>query len=134
MVVPWQIHCQPHLWISKPSLLCGFAVWLYWSIITVQMLNLGFPFSKPDLSRPGDRRTFRDAAYQVRFIRLAGGRNCISNHLAVKHPRWERVRRKIKHAVMAVSAAGVTLRFRWGNFALVISAFLSKARRAAPWG
>ncbi|NIQ92997.1 MAG: antiporter, partial [Desulfuromonadales bacterium] len=28
-----------NLWISIPSLLCGFAVWLYWGIITVQMLN-----------------------------------------------------------------------------------------------
>jgi len=34
-----------NLWISIPSLLCGFAVWLYWGIITVQMLNLGFPFT-----------------------------------------------------------------------------------------
>ena len=25
---------QRNLWISIPSLLCGFAVWLYWSIIT----------------------------------------------------------------------------------------------------
>ena len=31
-----------NLWISIPSLLCGFAVWLMWGIITVQMLNLGF--------------------------------------------------------------------------------------------
>ena len=28
-----------NLWISIPSLLAGFAVWLYWSVITVQMLN-----------------------------------------------------------------------------------------------
>ena len=35
-----------NLWISVPSLLCGFAVWLMWGIITVQLLNLGFPFSK----------------------------------------------------------------------------------------
>ena len=38
-----------NLWISIPSLLCGFAVWLYWGIITVQMLNLGFPFAKSEL-------------------------------------------------------------------------------------
>ena len=38
-----------NLWISIPSLLCGFAVWLYWSIITVQMLNLGFPFTQSEL-------------------------------------------------------------------------------------
>ena len=29
-----------NLWISIPNLLCGFAVWLYWSIIIVQMQNL----------------------------------------------------------------------------------------------
>ena len=38
-----------NLWISIPSLLAGFAVWLYWGIITVQMLNLGFPFAKAEL-------------------------------------------------------------------------------------
>ena len=38
-----------NLWISIPSLLCGFAVWLYWSIITVQMINLGYPFSQSQL-------------------------------------------------------------------------------------
>jgi len=38
-----------NLWISIPSLLCGFAVWLYWGIITVQMLNLGFPYAKSEL-------------------------------------------------------------------------------------
>ena len=31
-----------NLWISIPSLLCGFAIWLMWGIIAVQMLNLGF--------------------------------------------------------------------------------------------
>ena len=38
-----------NLWISIPSLLCGFAVWLYWGIITVQMINLGYPFSPSQL-------------------------------------------------------------------------------------
>ncbi|MBK7874235.1 MAG: NarK/NasA family nitrate transporter [Planctomycetes bacterium] len=33
-----------NLWISIPCLLCGFAVWMYWSIITVQMQKLGFVF------------------------------------------------------------------------------------------
>ncbi|MCZ7631653.1 MAG: hypothetical protein M5U19_22480 [Microthrixaceae bacterium] len=40
-----------NLWISIPSLLMGFAVWMYWSIITVQMLNLGFPSARPSCSR-----------------------------------------------------------------------------------
>ena len=38
-----------NLWISVPSLLCGFAIWGMWGIITVQMLNLGFPFSQAEL-------------------------------------------------------------------------------------
>jgi len=38
-----------NLWISVPSLLCGFAVWLMWGIITVQMANLGFPFTQQQL-------------------------------------------------------------------------------------
>ena len=38
-----------NLWISIPCLLAGFAVWLYWGIITVQMLNLGFPYLKSEL-------------------------------------------------------------------------------------
>jgi MFS transporter, NNP family, nitrate/nitrite transporter len=32
-----------NLAISIRALLCGFAVWGMWGIITVQMLNLGFP-------------------------------------------------------------------------------------------
>ena len=38
-----------NLWISVPSLLCGFAVWVMWGIITVQMQNLGFAFTQPEL-------------------------------------------------------------------------------------
>ncbi len=38
-----------NLWISIPALLCGFAVWGMWGVITVDMLNLGFPFTQ-DLS------------------------------------------------------------------------------------
>jgi len=39
-----------NLWISVPALLCGFAVWMYWSIITVQMQKLGYVFD-PDPGR-----------------------------------------------------------------------------------
>ena len=38
-----------NLWISIPALYCGFAVWAMWGIITVQMANLGFPFTKEEL-------------------------------------------------------------------------------------
>ncbi len=69
-----------NLWISIPSLLCGFAVWLYWGIITVQMLNLGFPFSKPDLFSLMAIAGLSGATLRIPssfFIRLAGGRNTI---------------------------------------------------------
>ena len=36
-------------WISIPCLLCSFCVWSYWSIITVQMRNLEFPFTSSQL-------------------------------------------------------------------------------------
>jgi NNP family nitrate/nitrite transporter-like MFS transporter len=69
-----------NLWISIPSLLCGFAVWLYWGIITVQMLNLGFEFSKPDLFSLMAIAGLSGATLRIPssfFIRLAGGRNTI---------------------------------------------------------
>jgi NNP family nitrate/nitrite transporter-like MFS transporter len=69
-----------NLWISIPSLLCGFAVWLYWGIITVQMLNLGFPFSKSELFTLSAIAGFTGATLRIPstfFIRIAGGRNTI---------------------------------------------------------
>lgn len=69
-----------NLWISIPSLLCGFAVWLYWGIITVQMLNLGFPFEKSELFTLMAIAGLTGATLRIPssfFIRLAGGRNTI---------------------------------------------------------
>ncbi|ETN92192.1 Nitrite facilitator 1 [Gammaproteobacteria bacterium MOLA455] len=69
-----------NLWISIPSLLCGFAVWLYWGVITVQMLNLGFPFAKSDLFSLMAIAGLTGATLRIPssfFIRLAGGRNTI---------------------------------------------------------
>ena len=69
-----------NLWISIPSLLCGFAVWLYWGIITVQMLNLGFPFEKSELFTLMAIAGLSGATLRIPstfFIRLAGGRNTI---------------------------------------------------------
>jgi len=69
-----------NLWISIPSLLCGFAVWLYWGIITVQMLNLGFDFAKSDLFTLGAIAGLTGATLRIPstfFIRIAGGRNTI---------------------------------------------------------
>ncbi|OZG72347.1 antiporter [Hahella sp. CCB-MM4] len=69
-----------NLWISIPSLLCGFAVWLYWGIITVQMLNLGFPFSASELFTLMAIAGLTGATLRIPssfFIRLCGGRNTI---------------------------------------------------------
>ena len=69
-----------NLWISVPSLLCGFAVWLMWGIITVQMLNLGFPFKPQELFTLTAISGLAGATLRIPasfFIRLAGGRNTI---------------------------------------------------------
>lgn len=69
-----------NLWISIPCLLCGFAVWLMWGIITVQMLNLGFPFTKPQLFTLAAIAGLTGATLRIPssfLIRLAGGRNTI---------------------------------------------------------
>jgi len=69
-----------NLWISIPSLLCGFAVWLYWGIITVQMLNLGFDFEKSELFTLAAIAGLTGATLRIPssfFIRIAGGRNTI---------------------------------------------------------
>ena len=70
-----------NLWISIPSLLCGFAVWLYWGIITVQMLNLGFPFEKSELFTLMAIAGLTGATLRIPssfFVRLCGGRNTIA--------------------------------------------------------
>lgn len=68
------------LWISWPSLLPAFSVWLMWGIITVQMLNLGFPFSQPDLFTITAIAGLSGATLRIPasfFIRLSGGRNTV---------------------------------------------------------
>ncbi len=69
-----------NLWISIPSLLCGFAVWLYWSIITAQMLDLQFPFAKAELFTLNAIAGLTGATLRIPssfLIRLAGGRNTV---------------------------------------------------------
>ncbi len=92
-----------NLWISVPALLCGFAVWLMWGIITVQMSNLGFPFSKEELFTLTAISGLAGATMRIPssfFIRLAGGRNTIflttfmlvtpavGTGIALQHPEW----------------------------------------------
>ena len=74
-------HAMRNLWISIPCLLCAFAVWLYWSIIIVQMQNLGFPFTKSQLYTLTAVAGLVGATLRIPnsfFIALAGGRNVIA--------------------------------------------------------
>ena len=69
-----------NLWISIGSLLCGFAVWMYWSIITVQMLNLGFNFSYEQLFSLIAIAGLSGATLRIPnsfFIQICGGRHTL---------------------------------------------------------
>ncbi|RZJ20573.1 MAG: MFS transporter [Haliea sp.] len=92
-----------NLWISVPALLCGFAVWGMWGIITVQMLNLGFPFTQAELFTLTAIAGIAGATMRIPasfLIRLAGGRNTIflttamliapafGTGIVLQHPEW----------------------------------------------
>ena len=92
-----------NLWISIPALLCGFAIWGMWGIITVQMLNLGFPFTQAELFTLTAIAGISGATMRIPasfLIRMAGGRNtiflttamllapAIGTGLALQHPEW----------------------------------------------
>jgi NNP family nitrate/nitrite transporter-like MFS transporter len=69
-----------NLWISIPSLLCGFAVWLMWGIITVQMANAGFPFTPDQLFTIAAISGLSGSTLRIPasfFIRICGGRNTV---------------------------------------------------------
>jgi NNP family nitrate/nitrite transporter-like MFS transporter len=71
-----------NLWISIPALLCGFAVWGMWGIITVQMLNLGFPFTQAELFTLTAIAGISGATMRIPasfLIRLAGTPTYIQN-------------------------------------------------------
>ena len=92
-----------NLWISVPALLCGFAVWGMWGIITVQMLNLGFPFTQAELFTLTAISGISGATMRIPasfLVRLAGGRNtiflttamllapAIGTGFALQRPEW----------------------------------------------
>jgi MFS transporter, NNP family, nitrate/nitrite transporter len=69
-----------NLWISIPSLLMGFAVWLMWGMITTQMQNLGFPFTVSELFTLTALAGLSGATLRIPasfMIRIAGGRNTV---------------------------------------------------------
>ncbi|NES87039.1 MAG: antiporter [Moorea sp. SIO2B7] len=70
-----------NLWSSIPCLLCAFAIWLYWSIITVQMKNLGFPFDNAQLFTLSAVAGLSGATLRIPnsfLIAISGGRNVIA--------------------------------------------------------
>ena len=92
-----------NLWISVPALLCGFAIWGMWGIITVQMLNLGFPFTQAELFSLTAIAGLAGATMRIPasfLIRVAGGRNTIflttamllapamGTGIVLLHPEW----------------------------------------------
>jgi MFS transporter, NNP family, nitrate/nitrite transporter len=92
-----------NLMLSVPALLCGFAVWGMWGIITVQMLNLGFPFTQAELFTLTAIAGISGATMRIPasfLIRLAGGRNtiflttamllapAIGTGIALQHKDW----------------------------------------------
>jgi NNP family nitrate/nitrite transporter-like MFS transporter len=92
-----------NLWISVPALLCGFAVWGMWGIITVQMLNLGYPFTQAELFTLTAISGIAGATMRIPasfLIRLAGGRITIflttamllapafGTGIVLQHPEW----------------------------------------------
>ncbi|RCV88561.1 antiporter [Billgrantia montanilacus] len=69
-----------NLWISIPSLLMGFAVWMMWGMITTQMQSLGFPFSVDQLFMLTAIAGLAGATLRIPasfMIRIAGGRNTV---------------------------------------------------------
>jgi len=92
-----------NLWISIPALLCGFAVWGMWGIISVQMLNLGFPFTQAELFTLTAISGIAGATMRIPasfLVRVAGGRNtiflttamllapAIGTGIALQHKEW----------------------------------------------
>jgi MFS transporter, NNP family, nitrate/nitrite transporter len=92
-----------NLWLSVPALLCGFAVWGMWGIISVQMLNLGFPFTQAELFTLTAIAGIAGATMRIPasfLVRLAGGRNtiflttamllapAIGTGIALQHKDW----------------------------------------------
>jgi NNP family nitrate/nitrite transporter-like MFS transporter len=70
-----------NLWISIPCLLAGFGVWMQWGVLTVQMLNLGFPYEQSELFTLTAIAGLTGATLRIPssfFIRLCGGRNTIA--------------------------------------------------------
>ncbi len=116
-----------NLWISIPNLLCGFAVWAMWGIITVQMLNLGFPFKPVDMFTLTAISGLMGATFRIPasfFIRLSGGRNTIflTSALLIIPAVWTGIALQDKNTPLWVFQACAFLSgIGGGNFACSMS-------------
>ena len=131
-----------NLWISVPCLLCAFAVWGYWSIITVQMRNLGFPFTPAQLFTLTAVAGLSGATLRIPnsfLIAIGGGRNVIAVNTALLllpslGAGFALTDKSTPFATFAILAA--LSGFGGGNFASSmsnISFFIPRECRAPPW-
>ncbi len=70
-----------NLAISVPCLLMAFAVWMMWSVLTVQMENVGFPFTKEQLYTLTAIAGLSGATLRIPnsfLIAIGGGRNVVA--------------------------------------------------------
>ncbi|OGB34102.1 MAG: antiporter [Burkholderiales bacterium RIFCSPLOWO2_12_FULL_61_40] len=116
-----------NLWISIPNLLCAFAVWAMWGIITVQMINLGFPFKPADMFTLTAIAGLMGATFRIPasfFIRLSGGRNTIflTSLLLIIPAAWTGIALQDKNTPLWVFQACAFLSgIGGGNFACSMS-------------
>jgi NNP family nitrate/nitrite transporter-like MFS transporter len=132
-----------NLWISIPNLLVAFAVWGMWGIITVQMINLGFPFKPADMFGLTAIAGLMGATMRIPasfYIRLAGGRNTIflTSVLLMVPAIWTGFALQDKNTPLWVFQACAFLSgIGGGNFACSmsnISGFYPKAKQGTGLG
>jgi NNP family nitrate/nitrite transporter-like MFS transporter len=101
-----------NLVISIPCLLFAFAIWLYWSIIIVQMKNLGFQFSTTQLYTLPAIAGLAGATLRIPnsfMIAISGGRNVIA----------------VTTALLMIPAAGVGIALQNPDTSYVLFATLA---------
>ena len=106
-----------NLLISIPCLLFAFAIWLYWSIIIVQMQNLGFTFSTTQLYTLPAIAGLAGATLRIPnsfAIAISGGRNVIA----------------VTTALLIVPAAGVGIALQNPATSYLTFAILSSLRQS----
>jgi MFS transporter, NNP family, nitrate/nitrite transporter len=70
-----------NLRVSIPCLLSAFAVWMYWSVVIVQMQNLGFPFARGQLYTLPAVAGLAGATLRIPnsfLVAVGGGRNVVA--------------------------------------------------------